>query len=116
MLEHITGLIVFAHRRAEKPEETGFTNDQANGCRGHPDFGAFLHTEGHDAQRFELSRRAWNGQAGRFDAHVIRTRRPTTNANTPAGLGKAVVRSPTRHSVFQIVCTSEHLWLGVLAV
>src|SRR5215510_13913467 len=109
MLEHITRLVVFAYRRTEKPKETGFANDQADGCRGHPDFGTFLHAEGHDTQRLQGSRRAWNGQAGRFDAHVVRTRRPTTNANTPAGLGKAVVRSPTCHGVIQIICTSEHL-------
>src|SRR5262245_14428027 len=104
MLEHITRLVVFAYSRAEKTEETGFANDQANGGRGHPDFSSFLHAEGHDTQRFEWTRRPWNGQAGRFDAHVVRTRCPTTNANTPASLGKAVVRSPTRHGVVQIVC------------
>src|SRR5215510_10936075 len=116
MLEHITGLVIFAYSRAEKPEETGFANDQADGCRGYPDFGTFLHTEGHDTQRFQWPRRTWNGQAGRFDTHVVRTRRPTANANTPADLGKAVVRGPTRHGVIQIVCPGEHLWLDFLAV
>src|SRR4029453_16043300 len=72
--------------------------------------------EGHNTQRFQWPRRAWNGQASRFDAHVVRTRRPTTNANTPAGLGKAVVRSPTRHGVIQIGGAGEHLWLSLLAV
>src|SRR5215510_10047099 len=115
MLEHITGLVIFAYSRAEKPEETGFANDQADGCRGYPDFGAFLHAEGHDTQRFQWPRRTWNGQASRFDAHVVRTRRSTTNANPPAGLGKAVVRRPTRHGVLQIGGAVEHLWPGLLA-
>src|SRR3989442_2848235 len=116
MLEHIARLVVLAYSRAKKPEETGFAYDQPDGCRGYPDFGTFLHAEGHDTQRFQWPRRAWNGQAGRFDAHIVRTRRPPTNANTPAGLGKAVVRGSTRHGVIQIGCTGEHLWLGFLAV
>src|SRR5919204_7046969 len=116
MLEHITGLVVFADSRAEKSEDTGFTNDQPDGCRRHPDFSTFLHAEGHDTQRFQWPRRTWDRQAGRFDAHVVRTRRPATNANTPAGLGKAVIRSPTRHGVIQIGGTGEYLWLGFLAV
>src|SRR5262245_22807288 len=104
MLEYITWFVVFADGRAEKPEETGFTHHQPDGGRGHPAFGTFLHAKGYDTQRFQWPRRAWNGQAGRFDAHVIRARRPPTNANTPAGLGKAIGRGPTRHGVIQIGC------------
>jgi hypothetical protein len=89
--QNVAGLILLAEDGTEETELRGFANHQPDFFTGHFRFGAFFHSEGHDTKIAKRTRRAGNGQSRRFDPHVVRARRATTNAHALALLRGAIV-------------------------
>ena len=71
--------------------------------------GSFFHAERHDAQRPQRPRRAGNGQAGRFDADVVRAGRAAANPHAAALLGPAVVGRAAGDGMIEVVLAFQRL-------
>src|ERR1019366_2192494 len=53
VLQEIADVVLFANGGTEEAELGGLADHQAELAAGHERFGAFLHSEGHDANRLE---------------------------------------------------------------
>ncbi len=95
--------VVLAGCGMEEAELGGFADGEAELAIGEAEFGAFLHAEGDDGERFERSGHAGNGGHGAFDADVIRARDAAADAHAAALAGEAIIGCASGDGVHEVV-------------
>ncbi len=87
---------------AEEAKLGRLADDEAELLAGHVGLGAFLHAEGHDAQRLDRRRAAGHGGQRGLDADVVGPGRAAADADALAAPHQAVVGGPGGHGAIEI--------------